>query len=128
MSENTGSVTVMRSHDYCHFSITLPLPENEWPHEQWLDVIDDVRKDAARLVDKAVKQYRIAKANASRLQCESSDRQSLVAKMERIAGIAEGERTVDQQAQLKAFKDAAYVASHPYDYEDAWSDDEDDGY
>jgi len=44
--------------------------------------------------------------------------------MQAVEKIPEGERTVDQQAQLKAFKDEPYKGRRRYDYEDDWRDEE----
>ena len=52
----SGAVKVMRSYDYCHFEIQLASSDSKTIGE-----IDEMRKEAARLADKAVKQYAIAK-------------------------------------------------------------------
>jgi len=56
-----ASVKIMRSYDYCHFEICLGTDE-DIP----LVDVDKIRKDAQRLVDKAVDQYKIA--------CEENNR------------------------------------------------------
>jgi hypothetical protein len=48
-----GSVKVMRSHDYCHFEVVLTSSEANTPQ-----LVDELRKTAARLADKAVEQYK----------------------------------------------------------------------
>ncbi len=53
-----ASVKVMRSYDYCHFEVALSTQCST------MGGIDDLRKDAARLVDKAVAQYITAKEAA----------------------------------------------------------------
>ena len=63
------------------------------------------------------------KANAAKLQSETRDRTYLAQRMAAIEAIAEGDRTVRDQAELKAFKDAKWEASHRYDYEDDWNED-----
>ena len=55
-----SSVKVMRSYDYCHFEISLSSDE-----EMTIPQINEMRKDAARLVDEAVRQYIIAKTKMS---------------------------------------------------------------
>jgi len=116
----TASVKVMRSHDYCHFEVQLASTSANTP-----ELVDELRKTAARLADKAVSQYRIAKNNASRLLSEKYEREAVVDRVKRIREIPEGDRTVNQQAELKAFDDASWAASRNYDYEDNWGDDQD---
>lgn len=115
-----ASVKVMRSHDYCHFEVCLSSSSASTPEQ-----VDALRKEAARLADKAVAQYRIAKINASRLLNEKQQRQYLIDRIKRIRETPEGDRTVSEQAELKAFDDAAWEASRSYDYEDDWQDDQD---
>ena len=116
----TASVKVMRSHDYCHFEVCLSSSSATTP-----ELVDELRKTAARLADKAVVQYRIAKNNASRLLSEKYEREAVVDRVKRIREIPEGDRTVKQQAELKAFDDVSWEASRNYDYEDNWGDDQD---
>jgi len=115
----TASVKVMRSHDYCHFEVNLGSNEP-------LDTagVDAMRKEAARLADKAVEQYKIAKENAQKLESEGRSRSYAVARAEHIRAMPEGERSPDQQAELKAFDDANWRASRAYNYEDDWRDDD----
>jgi hypothetical protein len=119
---DAASVKVMRSFDYCHFEVCLSATidrEQQNPSQ----IVDDLRKNAARLADKAVAQYKIAKANAAKLESEQYDRQYEVRRFAQIRTIAEGDRTVAQQAELKAFDDANWAASRQYDYEDDWNND-----
>jgi len=51
-----GSVKIMLSYDYCHFEVCLGSDEN-----LSLDQINEMRKDAQRLADRAVNQYKTAK-------------------------------------------------------------------
>lgn len=115
-----ASVKVMRSHDYCHFEVCLSSSSASTP-----ELVDELRKAAARLADKAVAQYRIAKINAARLLGEKNQRQYLVDRIKTIRETPEGDRTVRDQAELKAFDDAAWEASRGYNYEDDWQDDQD---
>ena len=114
----------MRSHDYCHFSVTLSsdtLPNSD-PEIQLVH-IDALRKDAARLADKAVDQYKVAKANHARLAQEHRSREWYLEEIERIEKIAETDRTPEQQAKLKLRQDEQYHAGARFDYEDDWQDD-----
>lgn len=116
----SASVKVMRNHDYCHFEVCLSSSSANTP-----ELVDELRKKAARLADKAVAQYRIAKANTYRLLSENQRRQYVVDKAKLIREKPERDRTARDQAELKAFDDAAWEASRPYDYEDDWNDDQD---
>lgn len=111
-----ASVKVMRSHDYCHFEVCL---SSSSANTQGL--VDELRKQAARLADKAVAQYKVAKANAERLLSDRYQRDALINEVNRIGLIEEGSRTVDQQAKLKAYRDEPYKA-RVYDYEDEWEE------
>jgi hypothetical protein len=116
----TASVKVMRSHDYCHFEVCLSSNAAITG-----DQVDEMRKEAARLADKAVRQYRIAKINAARLLDEKTQRGYLVERVARIRATPEGDRTVRDQAELKAYDDDRWEASRSYDYEDDWNHDQD---
>ncbi len=118
MKINTCSVTVMRSHDYCHFSVTLGatmedfddrLPESS-KHAQ----VDKLRKEAARLADKAVRQYQ-RKKRALELEAQYDNR-LLRQESEKAHEVPEGERTPDHLAAIKAYKDRLFESR--YDYED----------
>lgn len=115
-----ASVKVMRSHDYCHFEVQLSTTEATTPEQ-----VDDLRKEAARLTDKAVAQYKIMKNVAASLMQEKLDRRYLVNRMTRIGEKPEGERTVREQAELKAYNDAKWRESRGYDYEDDWRQEDD---
>lgn len=117
----TASVKVMRSYDYCHFEIVLGSTEP-------LDLVgvDAMRKEAARLADKAVEQYKIAKRNAAKLLSEKEERKTVIRRAERIRGMAETDLSPEQQAELKAFDDQSWELSRRYDYDDVWPDAQDD--
>ena len=61
MSKVKASVKIMRSYDYNHFECSLSSDE-----EMDLNDVDDMRKECARLVDKAVLQYKISKCIENR--------------------------------------------------------------
>jgi hypothetical protein len=106
----SASVKVMRSHDYCHFEVCLSSSSATTPQG-----VDELRKAAARLADKAVEQYKIAKVATQRLeyiQQEYLHNQAM--------GVPEGERTPEQQAIIKFKSDAAFAARFNYDYEEEW--------
>jgi len=113
-------VKVMRSHDYCHFEVSLSssrVTDKITPQD-----VDELRKTAARLADKAVEQYKAAKlANERKHQSEyfiHENRES----MEAIRALPETERTPGQQADLKAYDDAVFHLNRQYDYQDDWQD------
>ena len=108
-----ASVKVMNSYDYCHFEVVLSIENTE------IADVDALRKEAQRLVDKAIKQYKVAKRIASHLPDSYS--------AGRIQAIKENfpksEWTPEQAAAVKAYDDAMFATSH-YDYQDDWEDDE----
>lgn len=114
-----ASVKVMRSHDYCHFEIVLGTDATSIPSQ-----VDALRKEAARLADKAVAQYKIAKLNAEKILKDVQNRQYLIDRVQRTEAMPEGERTVSQQAELKAYKDGEYSKRRQYDYQDDWDENE----
>jgi hypothetical protein len=117
----SASVKVMRSHDYCHFEVSLSSSEATTPAH-----VDELRKEAARLADKAVAQYRIMKRNANKLVQETQERGYLSRRIEATREKAEGDRTVREQAELKAYEDQVWRASRRYNYDDVWDDDDND--
>lgn len=109
-----ASVKVMNSYDYCHFEVALSA-EN-----MTLEEVDALRKDAQRLVDKAIKQYKIAKRAAVLVPD---------AEMERVVkGIKEkypeSEWSPEQKAFVKEYEDRCFASQ--YDYEDDWDERDDD--
>ena len=115
----TSSVKVMRSHDYCHFEVQLGSTEP-------LDTagVDAMRKEAARLADKAVEQYKIAKSHAQHRLSSPDHYKDKEAR--RITNIAEGDRTPEEKATLKAYQDSEFMRRRHYNYEDDWQDYDDE--
>lgn len=114
-----ASVKVMRSYDYCHFEISLTssIFDGETPLAKQ---VDDLRKEAARLADKAIEQYKIAKQWASRSLHETNEKHKRLSELsERIMETPEEERTPEEKAIIKACADDAY-AMRRYDYQDDW--------
>lgn len=107
-SIHSASVKVMRSHDYCHFEVTLSSNDASTPEQ-----VDALRKEAARLADKAVAQYKIAKSSEQRFH-QMSEKWVL----EAAQNTPENERTPHQKAVIKFHQDAAFAARFSYDYED----------
>jgi hypothetical protein len=119
LSINAASVKVMRSHDYCHFEVQLGAAGSAFAGitpEQ----VDELRKTAARLADKAVEQYKVAKRNFEELDRERRERVFDARNVDRIEAKPEYERTPEDAMTLKAFSDFRYRTR--YDYEDDWNE------
>lgn len=112
----TASVKVMRSHDYCHFEVALSIDADQ-PSGVSLTTVNDLRKEAMRLADKAVEQYKIAK---QRMLNDSTP--FLSTEVREIRALAETDRTPEQKAKLKAYDDEVFAAQRQYDYQDDWQD------
>lgn len=121
VSTNGASVKVMNSYDYCHFEVCLSLSGICTSSE-----VDGARKDAQRLVDKAIAQYKTAKASVSArvggMDCFYA--RSLVSKVKEIRNtVPESEFTPEHKAAIKALNDYNFWIQRQYDYEDEWEDD-----
>ena len=122
MDIKTCSVTVMRSHDYCHFSVTLGgdlTPRSGTASQEGYEIIevDELRKMAARLADKAVEQYKIKK-NSIELGENHYTLKRLREAAEEAEKISEPDRTEEQKAAIKAYGDLLHATR--YDYDDGW--------
>lgn len=106
-------VKVMLSYDYCHFEIALEAKVAR------LSEVDELRKDAQRLADKAVSQYKIAREDASRQYIQENTRKKLSREVLVITeNYPRSEWTPEQKATVKAYEDAEYALRCGYDYED----------
>lgn len=115
----TASVKVMRSHDYCHFEVALGTTEQ-------LDAegVDAMRKEAARLTDKAVEQYKLMKDALRRAEELDYDRRRLKQRFATFQAKPEAEWSPTQKAVAKKLRDDAYWqrrTQHSYD-DGAWED------
>ena len=110
MKIESASVRVMRSYDYSHFEVCLTSSEATTP-----ELVDELRKEAARLADKAVGQFIQAK-KACELRTEIRQQWLL----ESAEAQPENERTPRAKAIIKYHKDAAFAAQFDYDYQDDW--------
>lgn len=88
--------------------VTLSTTQVETPED-----VDALRKEVARLADKAVNQYKIAKASAARVE-----RLEEKWRLKQAQETPEGERTPTEKAIIKYHQDAAFAARFRYDYED----------
>lgn len=115
---NSASVKVMRSFDYCHFEIVLSGPA------ETVESVDELRKAAARLADKAVEQYKTAKENTERRLSDISIRARIVREAFKVEKLQEIDRTPKDKAILKALADDAFARRPRYNYEDNWGEDQ----
>uniref|UniRef100_A0A6M3LBK6 Uncharacterized protein n=1 Tax=viral metagenome TaxID=1070528 RepID=A0A6M3LBK6_9ZZZZ len=111
-----ASVKVMRSYDYCHFEICLG--DDDMP----IQLVDDIRKEAARLADRAVIQYKQAKKHYQNVLNRGCRIKEYRKEAEEILKISEPDRTPRQKAQLKALADYEFMLLMRYDYQDDWED------
>jgi hypothetical protein len=111
-----GSVKVMRSYDYCHFEICLGSDE-----EKSLQEIDEMRKEAARLTDQAVKQYQEMKKHTNYLIENDDYLERLRVKVTHIEKIfPKSTWTPEEKAEVIALRDVEFQMSQRYDYQDEW--------
>jgi hypothetical protein len=117
MEYDNASVKVMRSYDYCHFEVVLGR-DNGQPLNKY--DVDEMRKGAARLVDKAVEQYKIMK----KFLIEKSETGHDYNRLSKIvAGYLKeqpqrSEWTPEQKAVEKRLRDLDFYRSLEYDYQD----------
>ena len=115
-----GSVKIMLSYDYNHFEVALASDD-----DMTLEEIDEMRKNAQRLADKAVTQYKIAKIAAekrAKLVREKEELEKEVALLKQTK--LESEWTAEEKAKVKALEDKKYWDRHQYDYDDDYDDSE----
>lgn len=112
-----ASVKVMRSHDYCHFEVCLSSTALNNAAD-----VDQLRKTAARLADKAVEQYKIAKRNYELAMTDKSNLESLQYRHRDVIAKPESERTPEEKALVKAIEDRAHRNRRRYEYEDQWDE------
>lgn len=114
----SASVKVMRSHDYCHFEVQLSNTDLDS-----LDEVDELRKSAARLVDKAVDQYMQHKDFLEwQMSMDGYSYRRLVAEVKKILLIAEPDRTPENKAKMKLLEDIQFHKNRSHDYQDDWDD------
>jgi hypothetical protein len=120
MNITSCTVRVLKSYDYCHFEVLLvgnaaaldltadtPIPVEE---------IDELRKTAARLADKAVEQYKLKKRA---IEVGSGYSTKLLREeVAEIKAMPEQEWTPEEKASVKRLGDIEHAAQ--YDYQDEW--------
>ncbi len=107
-----ASVKVMLSYNYCHFEVALSSDQ-----EMTLKEINEMRKDAQKLANHAIEQYRTAKMYADVAMYRSPE--SLKAEAGRICTeVPEAERNPAQKAIVKLVEEENYRGRYGYDDED----------
>jgi len=115
----SAGVKIMLSYDYSHFETAMSV-ENESGLS--MKDIDDARKDCQRLADKAVSQYKKAKEMASLRTDGEYKMQNFESQCKRILEKPEGERTINEIAILKEYRDENWRSKFYYEYD--YNDDE----
>lgn len=113
----TASVKIMLSYDYSHFEACMTA-ENESGLSMY--DIDAIRKNCQRLCDKAVGQYKTAKLKAANRTDGQYKIKNFEATCKAIEQKQEGDRTINEIAMLKQYKDENWQAQFEdnYDYDD----------
>jgi hypothetical protein len=108
----SATVKVMRSYDYCHFEVQLGIDE-----AVTMDQVNELRKQAAILVDEAVRQYRIAKGKEQSRISKQYDRDRATQRIAILKDKPPEELNAEEAAILRADADGSF-----------WKDFEDDDY
>lgn len=106
-----ASVKIMLSYDYCHFEVALSSDK-----DMTLAEVNELRKDAQRLTDEAVRQYKKMKEHAGKDW--DWERRRVVDAAEKIRQKPISERTSEDKAVMKLLNDKAWAAHCEYDYDD----------
>jgi hypothetical protein len=106
------TVRVMLSYDYNHFEVCLGVPD-----EATLGEINDVRKNAMRLCDEAIRQYKIAKELAAQRNDGACAMKNFEADCTRIKQKDPQDRTIKEIAMLKQYEDEEWRSQFKYDYD-----------
>lgn len=116
---NIGFVRVMRSHDYNQFEVCLPFNADlGHVNPEWVDML---RKDAARLVDKAVRQYDQSVRSKRLAEKLSGSPILLDAEYEATMKVPVESWTPEQKASVALVRQKEWLAirgGREYDYED----------
>lgn len=80
-----ATVRILRSHDYCHFEVTLTKEITPDGHpSDYMLAVNELRKEAAVLVDEAVRQYKVAKKQEHAREPKEWQLDSLLRRIEAI--------------------------------------------
>ena len=115
----SASVKVMQSYNYNHFEVILGISDDEGLTMQ---EINEKRKDAQRLTDEAVRQYKKSKDMAANRERGGIQKDRFLEEIRCIEKKPLGERTVDELAKLKQYEDEQWEKQfeYEYDYEDGF--------
>ena len=100
-----ATVKVMRSYDYCHFEVQL---SNECED---LDAVNDLRKQAAILVDEAVRQYKTCKAAELKRQSREFEKERTLARVADIERRPKSDWSIEDAAIMRAVADKSFFDS-----------------
>ena len=118
-----ASVKVMLSYDYSHFEASMSV-END--NGLTVKEIYAARKDCQRLADKAVAQYKTAKAQAASRNDGQYKMKNFEAECIKIKAKDEHDRTLKEIAMLKQYENENWQAQFDYYYD--YDDDENYGF
>jgi len=107
-----GFVEVKNSYNYNNFSVREPYLIGSTAGE-----VNEKRKKCQRLVDEAIRQYKVAQTKARELAYGNPEELEARANVIR-ANFTELERTAQQIAEVKEWEDYVYRRDNPYDYDD----------
>lgn len=110
----SASVKVMLSYDYSHFEASMSL-END--NGLTTKDIDEARKTCQRLADKAVGQYKTAKAQAAKRSDGHYKMKNFEEACRAIQQKNEGDRTINEIAMLKQYENEHWQSQFDYDYD-----------
>ena len=121
---DTASVKVMNSYNYCHFEVQLALHGDD--REITLADVNELGKEAQRLVDERIRQYKKKAEDVSRKYGVKEERQRLASQARNIRQmVPESERTPEQMAILKELEQWDWNERwQPYCYDDDWQRDD----
>ncbi len=94
-----NSVKVMRSYDYCHFEVCLGSDQ-----AMTIDEVNDLRKQAAILVDEAVREYKIAKRKEQDRENNQYKRDTAIERMKHIKAKPESEWSPEDAAMARVYE------------------------
>lgn len=120
----SANVKIMLSYDYSHFEVSMTIENDNGLTKK---EIDEARKSCQRLADKAVGQYKTAKAMAAKRTDGEYAMRNFEAECLKIKAKNEADRTLREIAMLKEYEDEKWREkfAYEYDYDD---DDEYDCY
>ena len=111
----SATVKVMLSHNYNHFEASMAVENDDGVT---FEDVDLARKDCARLVDKAIKQYEKAKMIESKRLSLSREKTALEIEVRDIKTRDESTWSVVEKAKVKTLADHEWNLRWDYDDED----------